>query len=143
MKAESNLGGLLGKASRLLSNTFNNALLTHGLTVEQWSLLAILWDEDNKSQKALQLTLLKDKATISSLINYLGKSDFISKTQDKKDKRSFIISLTSKGRRIQGVTIPIAIESIGMAIKRINKNDLEITHKVLNQIIINLTKENT
>ncbi len=141
MKAESNLGGLLGKSSRLLSNTFNSELIKHGVTVEQWTLLAVLWDEDHQSQKALQAALLKDKATISSLINYLVKSDFVSKCQDKKDKRSFVISLTAKGRGIQGITIPIAIKSIGIATKNINKNDLETTYKVLNQIIINLIKE--
>ncbi len=140
MKAESNLGGLLGKSSRLLSNTLQNALVSHGLTVEQWSLLAVLWSEDHQSQKALQVALLKDKATISSLLSYLIKSDFIFKCQDKKDKRSFIISLTPKGRQMQGITIPIAMQSIGIAIKNIHKNDLEITYKVLNQIIVNLTE---
>ncbi|RLA70207.1 MAG: hypothetical protein DRG09_03790 [Epsilonproteobacteria bacterium] len=141
MKAESNLGGLLGKASRLLSNQFNSDLLQHDLTVEQWSLLAVLWSEDGQKQKELQKVLLKDKATINSLVNYLLKNGFIDKVQDIVDKRSFIISLTSKGKRMQHVTIPLAMKNIGKAIDGIDASELETTVKVLNQIIINLTKE--
>ena len=141
MKAESNLGGLLGKASRLLSNQFNSDLLPHDLTVEQWSLLAVLWSEDGQKQKELQKVLLKDKATINSLVNYLLKNGFIDKEQDIVDKRSFIISLTSKGKRMQHVTIPLAMKNIGKAIDGIDASELETTVKVLNQIIINLTKE--
>jgi DNA-binding MarR family transcriptional regulator len=142
MKAESNLGGLLGKSSRLLANHFNNDLNKHALTIAQWSLLAVLWDRDHQSQKELQEELLKDKATITSLITYLIKSGFISKSKDINDKRSYIVSLTDKGRSIQKVTIPIAIQNITLATQGITQRDLETTSKVLTKVIINLTKEN-
>lgn len=141
MRAESNLGGLLGKASRLLSNRFNNDLKVHNLTVEQWSLLAVLWSEDAQTQKALQEALLKDKATINSLVTYLLKNAFISKVKDSVDKRSSIISLTKKGKQLQNKTIPIAVQNISKATEGIEADDLEKTLLVLNQIINNLTKE--
>ena len=81
MKAESNIGGLLGKSSRLLANRFNSDLVALGLTVEQWSLLALLWDTDHQTQKALQVSLLKDKASINSLLRYLIQNGFVTKTQ--------------------------------------------------------------
>ena len=141
MRAESNLGGLLGKASRLLSNQFNNDLTQHNLTVEQWSLLAVLWSEDVQKQKGLQAALLKDKATINSLVSYLVKNGFVMKERDSIDKRSFIISLTSKGREMQQVTIPFAMKNIGKAIEGIDEDALKTTVMVLDQIINNLTKE--
>jgi len=143
MKAESNLGGLLGKSSRLLANIFNAKLVGLGLTVEQWSLLAVLWSEDSQSQKSLQEALLKDKATINSLVKYLLDGGFILKVQDEKDRRSFIISLSDKGRAIQGESIPFAIESIGLATEGISKEALATTTQVLQEIIINLTKDKT
>jgi len=141
MKAESNLGGLLGKASRLLSNQFNSDLLQHGLTVEQWSLLAALWSKDSQKQKELQMILLKDKATVNSLVTYLLKNAFIDKVRDSVDKRSFIISLTSKGKTVQHITIPLAMKNIAKATDGIDASELETTVKVLNQIIVNLTKD--
>ena len=142
MKAESNLGGLLGKSSRLLSNRLNTSLNSQNLTVEQWTLLAVLWSKDKQTQKALQLELLKDKATINSLVKYLLLNGFITKTQSIRDKRSFIIALSKKGKEAQNSTIPMAIEAITTATQDIDKTELETTLKVLNQIIINLTKEN-
>jgi len=141
MKAESNLGGLLGKASRLLSNQLNTDLKQHNLTMPQWSLLAVLWSENAQKQKALEATLLKDKATINSLVSYLVKNGFISKVKDTIDKRSYIISLTTKGKEMQSITIPIAMKNIGKAVSDIDAEELERTILVLKQIINNLTKE--
>ena len=141
MKAESNLGGLLGKASRLLSNELNHSLSEHKLTVEQWSFLAVLWIEDSQKQKELQEALLKDKATVNSLVSNLLKNGFVLKEQDKFDKRSFIISLSQKGKDMQKVSLPIAMQSITKSIVGIDKDELKITTKVLAQIIKNLTQE--
>ena len=141
MRAESNLGGLFGKSSRLLSNQFNNHLREHNLTVEQWSLLAVLWSSNGQKQKELQAALLKDKATINSLLSYLVKNGFVTKERDSVDKRSFVISLTPKGKSMQTITIPIAIHNISEAIEGIDEGSLQTTIKVLNQIIDNLTKE--
>ena len=141
MKPESNVGGLLGKSSRLLSNQFNTALKTYDLTVEQWSLLAVLWDKDVQKQKELQSVLIKDKATINSLVSYLVKNGFVSKKQDLKDKRSFRISLTQKGKEMQKLTLPVAKENIAIAIQGVDPQELKIMMKVLTQIIDNLTKE--
>ena len=140
MKAENNIGGLLGKSSRLLSNNLNSDLTKLGLTVEQWSLLAVLWDRNNISQKELQETLLKDKASINSLVNYLIKNGFIYKEQSLQDKRSFIVSLTKKGKEAKDESVPLAIKNIMKATDGIKKEELDIFAKVTTQIIKNLTK---
>ncbi len=140
MKAENNIGGLLGKSSRLLSNNLNSDLTKLGLTVEQWSLLAVLWDRNNISQKELQETLLKDKASINSLVNYLIKNGFICKEQSLQDKRSFIVSLTKKGKEVKDESVPLAIKNIMKATDGIKKEELDIFVKVTTQIIKNLTK---
>jgi len=143
MNAQSNLGGLLGKSSRLLANHFNSDLNVHSLTIAQWTLLAVLWDKDHQSQKELQDELLKDKASVTSLVSYLIKNGFVSKVQSANDKRRFIVSLTKKGKDIQKTTIPIAIQNISLAIQEIDQKELATTTKVLAQIIDNLTKEST
>lgn len=140
MNLENNMGMLLAKASRLLSNKLNNRLVKHNLTSEQWSLLATLWNKDHQKQKDLEQILLKNKATINSLVSYLIKSEFIEKNQSIVDKRSFIISLTKKGKDIKPLTLPLAQQSITEAKDGINPDDLKTTLKVLNQIINNLTQ---
>ena len=141
MNIESNLGSLLGKSSRLLANNLNNSLREINLTVEQWSMLALLWSNDNQTQKSLQETLLKNKATINSLVTYLIKDNFITKKVSQTDKRSSIVSLTKKGKEMKTHTIPIAVNSILLATEGIDKQELQTTFKVLEQIINNLTKD--
>ena len=141
MKAENNIGGLLGKSSRLLSNNLNTDLNKLNLTVEQWSLLAVLWDRNGISQKELQEALLKDKASINSLISYLIKNGFITKKQSLHDKRSFLVSLTKKGEDIKEESIPLAMKNIMKAVDGIKKEELAIFVKVTTQIIQNLTKD--
>ena len=141
MNIEANLGSLLGKSSRLLANNLNNSLREVNLTVEQWSMLALLWSKDNQTQKSLQETLLKNKATINSLVSYLIKDNFITKRVSPTDKRSAIVSLTKKGKEMKNHTIPIAINSILLATEGINKQELQTTFKVLEQIINNLAKD--
>jgi len=141
MNIEYNLGSLLGKSSRLLANNLNNSLREINLTVEQWSMLALLWSNDNQTQKSLQETLLKNKATINSLVTYLIKDNFITKKVSQTDKRSSIVSLTKKGKEMKTHTIPIAVNSILLATEGIDKQELQTTFKVLEQIINNLTKD--
>jgi len=141
MKAENSIGGLLGKSSRLLSNRFNSELTSVGLTVQQWTLLAVLWERAPQTQKSLQEELLKDKASINSLVGYLVQNGFVLKERNPEDKRSFLISLTQKGVDIKNESIPMAMSSISVAIDGIEKSDLEIFTKVAKEIIINLTKE--
>ena len=95
----------------------------------------------HKNRKTLQVALLKDKATINSLVSYLVKNGFVRKEQSTVDKRSVIISLTSKGQTMQELTIPVAMKNIGMAIEGIDEDALKTTITVLTQIINNLTKE--
>ena len=141
MKAENSIGGLLGKSSRLLSNRFNSELTSIGLTVQQWTLLAVLWERSPQTQKSLQEELLKDKASINSLVGYLVQNGFVLKERNPQDKRSFLISLTQKGVDIKNESIPMAMSSIAVAIDGIEKSDLEIFTKVAKEIIINLTEE--
>jgi len=141
MKPESNLGGLLGKASRLLANDLNTTLKVHGLTVEQWTLLAVLWGHDALKQKELQAALLKDKATINSLVSYLVKDGFVHKKQDELDKRSVVVSLTPKGKEMQFATVPLTMKSITKATADIDEEALQVATTVLQQLIHNLTKE--
>ena len=141
MKAENSIGGLLGKSSRLLSNRFNSELTSIGLTVQQWTLLAVLWEKSPQTQKSLQEELLKDKASINSLVGYLVQNGFVLKERNSKDKRSFLISLTQKGVDIKNESIPMAMSNISVAIEGIDKSDLEIFTKVAKEIIINLTEE--
>ena len=138
MRAESNLGGLLGKAARLMSNTLNARLKALGLTAQQWSLMAELSHKGGRNQTELAEALLKGKASVGSLIDYLEKKNCIARLPSPNDRRETIIALTPTGHALFESAIPEAKGVIRTANNGVSPEDLATTQKVLQQIIHNL-----
>jgi len=142
MKAETNIGGLLGKSSRLMANRLNLDLDKFGITTQQWILLCELFGEDNISQKTLAKNLLKSKSSVNTLVKYLLQKKLISQKINKDDLRESCICLTAKGRKVLLETFGISKNVILDATRSISSDDLRITIKTLKMIIINLENKN-
>ncbi|WP_456389732.1 MarR family winged helix-turn-helix transcriptional regulator, partial [Profundibacter sp.] len=95
MKAEANIGGLLGKSSRMMSNALDAKLRPLGLTSQQWSLLAVLSTTGGRNQTELAKALLKTKASVGSLVNYLETKTYILREVSATDRRETIVVLTA------------------------------------------------
>lgn len=68
-----------------------------GMSPEQTRLLLILKSHQNITQKVLAKKLNITKATLSVRLQRLERMGYVSKTQDKKDKRNYIINITENG----------------------------------------------
>jgi len=137
MKAEMNLGGLLGKSSRLMSNALDEKLKNMGVTAQQWILLAELSHVSGRNQTELADALLKNKASVGSLIDYLEKKNCIARKTSPKDRRETIIELTQTGRALYQQAQPMALEVISRATGGIQPDDLASAQTVLQKIIRN------
>ena len=138
MKAEANIGGLLGKSSRMMSNALDARLLPWGLTSQQWSLLAVLCTTGGRNQTQLAKALLKTKASVGSLVNYLETKTYILRDVSTADRRETIVVLTAAGREIYAKSLPVVAEIIARATRGIQPDDLAKTEITLNRIIENL-----
>jgi len=138
MKAEENLGGLLGKSSRLMSNALDAHLKDLRLTSQQWSLMAELAFAGGRNQTELARALLKNKASVGSLIDYLETKNCIARTASPTDRREIIIELTPTGQAIFERSKPLAGDIITRATNGINRDEQAIAQRVLKQIIQNL-----
>ena len=135
-------GELIGKSSRLLTNSLSQNLLFSStrITSEQWILLQIL-SKGAKNQKELGKITLKTKATINSLVSYLLKSELIIKTNSKLDNRYTILSISKKGLITIKETNEYALKSIEQATDNFSKEEIKELNKYLSRIIINLNNE--
>jgi len=140
MKAKTNLGGLLGKSSRLMSNALDAKLKCMGLTSQQWSLMAELASVGGRNQTELAQALLKNKASVGSLIDYLEKKNCITRKASPKDRRETIVELTPTGWALFGESTPLAREIIDQATNGLPQGELATTLTVLKQIIHNLER---
>lgn len=74
------------------------------LTYEMHQIMACLWKTDGLSQQELADLTLKDKASMTFLIDNLAKRGLVNRTQDSEDRRRKLIYLTLKGKQL-GITV--------------------------------------
>lgn len=116
------------------------AFLAHGLelTPEQWIVLVQLWRKDGQSQSALSELTLRDRPTMSRILDTMEKSGLVERSVDEKDARSRLVKLTRSGKSLQNELVPIAKTLVARLEAGISERDLEITHKTLSRILKNL-----
>ncbi|MBI5657000.1 MAG: MarR family transcriptional regulator [Geobacter sp.] len=98
---EKSIGFLLAKAYQRAGALFKEELDPFGLTPRQFSLLAFLWQQDELSQVELSERSQIDRTTICGLIDRLEKQELVERRPNPHDRRSYLISLTPRGRELE------------------------------------------
>src|SRR3954468_23146823 len=82
--------------------------LGHGLelTPEQWIVLVQLWEKDGQSQSALSERTLRDRPTMSRILDTMEKSGLVERRVDEHDARSRLVRLTRTGKGLQEKLVP-------------------------------------
>jgi DNA-binding MarR family transcriptional regulator len=122
--------------ARRLQKNFRNAGLD--ITIEQWTILYHLWKEDSLTQQELCNRTFRDKPSITRLIDNLEKQKLVKRVASKNDKRKNHICLTDAAREMQDSTLELANQTMDEALINVNKQEIEIVKKVLQQVYDNL-----
>ena len=88
----------LRKASRRVSQIYDQYLQSHGLTITQYGLLAHLNRLDGISIGALAEKLIMDPTTLTRNLRPLERRQLIRLAADPRDRRSRRLHLTEQGR---------------------------------------------
>lgn len=97
------LGFMLVRAALRLRLRSNTALQEAGLdiTVDQWSILNLLWEQDGQTPVELARRAEKDKPNITRLLGILEDKGLVSRHPDQQDRRSHRIHLTEAGTALK------------------------------------------
>lgn len=101
MKLDNQLCFPIYAAARTVTSLYTPYLKKLGLTYTQYILFLVLWEKDGLTVGEICKRLMLDSGTLSPVLKKLRQEGYIEKTQSKTDERSFIISLTEKGRTLQ------------------------------------------
>lgn len=71
------------------------------ITYEMLQVMAVLWHRGDMNQQDIADSILKNKASLTSLLDNLTKRKLIIRTEDPSDRRNKIISLTKAGREFE------------------------------------------
>ena len=92
---------LLGKAYQQVTQDAKQRLAPFGVTPVQYAVLKLLWQRDGQSGAALGERLRLDSATITGLLDRLGRAGLVERRPAPHDRRAQHIYLTGRGRALE------------------------------------------
>jgi DNA-binding MarR family transcriptional regulator len=140
---DGSLGFLLSKGTQALHKHVNRAFQSKefDITFEQWSILIYLYNCDGKSQNEIAEKTIRDKVSVTKIIDNLEKHKLVKRSLDENDRRVRRIFLTDEGKKIVPKLKKVADESLQKAFKGSRKDDVESFKNILSLIVKNLTGE--
>lgn len=133
---------IIDRTARALEKRLQNIFLRagHNITVEQWMVMLLLWQQNGQVQQQIADAIAKDKATVTRLINGLEKRNLIVRVPDKNDRRQKHIFLTNLGKQLEEDLIMLSIENAGYAQEHIPPEDIQKCSDVLYKVYERLTQ---
>jgi DNA-binding MarR family transcriptional regulator len=130
------LGFLLNRTAILIKTGLRRAFLEqgHDITPEQWAVLCLLWKEEGLSQSDIADRTIKDRPTVTRIIDGLERRALVRRQRDGRDRRSFRIHLTVAGKALEedlGIIVRRYRESVFRSLAEAEKAELK---RVLNTI---------
>ena len=98
------------KASRFVTQFYDQKLKRVGLRITQFSILSLIATDSKKTMITIAEELLMDRTTLTRGLSILLKNGLIEQAKDN-DSRKKIMKLTDKGRRILDKAIPLWLEA--------------------------------
>ncbi len=95
------------RAARALARRFDEALRPVGLTNGQFSLLMALNRPEPAAMGPVARLLAMDRTTLTAALKPLERAGLVAVGADPADRRSRLLSLTGKGRRVLASAVPI------------------------------------
>ena len=137
------MGMLINSAHRAMTKRFVQNAMKSGLDIslDQWMVLGPIWQLESASQKELGEITLKDKTSITRLVDILEKKNLVVRVEDQIDHRIKRVILTNAGKQLFFDVLPIMEKTREEVRKDISDQDIETFKKVLTSIIVNLEDE--
>jgi DNA-binding MarR family transcriptional regulator len=92
-------------------------LKEHGidLSFEMLEVLKCLWEKEGLKQQDVADFVMKDKASLTLLIDNLTRRNLVKRTEDPNDRRNKLVTLTEEGAALKYKIQPWIDEMYGMA----------------------------
>ncbi len=129
-------GFLLVHTSIRIRLGLRRALLSTGrdITPEQWGVLVTLAFEQGLSQCALGQRLVKDKATLTRILDRMEKRGLLTRKPHGRDRRSHRLYVTAEGLELRRALLPTVQAYAGEVFSGLSSEDLHTLKTLLEKI---------
>jgi len=140
LKSDINLGMLIGQVHRLSTKKFVQNSHNSGIDIsmDQWLVLGPIWENEGISQKEISEYCLKDKTSVTKIIDTLEKKNLVVRVPDQLDHRIKRVVLSNKGKKLFLEVIPVMELTRNQLREGITEKEVELLRSVLSKIYKNL-----
>lgn len=109
----------------------------HGvdITFEMLEVMSFIWKKDGSNQQEIADQTLRDKSSMTYLIDNLVKRNLVKRLEDGTDRRNKLIFLTDEGKALKKQLYPWATEVYAMATANLQLDSLQSAVALLNEMV--------
>ncbi|MFC1884284.1 MarR family winged helix-turn-helix transcriptional regulator [Thermodesulfobacteriota bacterium] len=140
-KFDDSIGFQVNRAAIRLKNELWQGFKAGGfnITPEQWGVLNCLWEKDGQTQTEIADRILKDKTNLTRMLDVMEREGLVERRPHEKDRRSYRIFLTSKGKGLKVKLVKIAVKINEASINGMTSKERNTLKRLMNVINENLT----
>ncbi len=137
----------LGRAMTELKNHLRKyiqlKIKEHGInmTFEMLEVMGCLWQQDGVNQQEIADQTLRDKSSMTYLLDNLVKRKMVTRVEDENDRRNKLIYLTNEGVDLKEKLNPWVAEVYEKASQGTSAAAIENSLKLINGMIANMKRE--
>lgn len=136
--AEETAAHLVPLAARLFARALQERLNRHGVSVAQWSMLLLLWEEDSLTQRELGRRQRIEEPTAARTLHRMERDGLVRRLSDGGDRRRRRIVLTERGRLLRDELVPAVLEVNAVATHGLSADDKQRLVSLLRYTIARL-----
>jgi DNA-binding MarR family transcriptional regulator len=137
---DSAIGFVVGRTCHFMRKAFQKTFTEagHDVTPEEWVLLNRLWAEDGQRHAELAASTVRDRTTVTRLLDSMVDKGLVRRETDPEDRRGVLTFLTPAGAALKGQLIPVAEGLLGRATRGISDEELDECRNTLRKFQANL-----
>jgi len=134
------LGFIVNRTAYLVRQLAHETYLSNeiDLTPEEMALLVHLWQRDGQTQGELATCAIRDRTTVTRILDRMSKKGLIRREPGVRDRRRVRTFLTREGKRLEGVIVPKAARRLAEITRGIPRSHVSITLESLRKIQENI-----
>lgn len=130
-------GFITGKVSQLFELNFVEKLTPYDINAKQYGVLIKIDEKPNSSQKEIAEELRIDRTTMVSFIDHLEGLKYLTRTKNPQDRRSHLLMITEKGRKVLESCRDLLEQSEREIISPLNSQEVHLLNDFLLKILKN------
>ena len=135
---ETSVGYQVRMVYRAMQRLLQTKIGPHGVTLGMWYYLRTLWEEDGLTQRELSRRIGTMEPTTLGAIQAMERKGLVKRVRSQDDRRKVHIHLTKKGRDLERLMMPLAVEVVDQSVAGFSQDEVARLLKALRAIRDNI-----